>query len=51
MRNLEADPAGRRCHIALEPLDDGTALLGYCAYSGLAHTRLVKVPVDWFYGK
>ena len=51
VRNLEDDPAGWYCYIALQPLDDGTALLGYCAYSGLAHTRLVKVPVDWFYGK
>ena len=51
VRNLEDDPAGWFCYIALQPLDDGTALLGYCAYKGLAHSRLVKVPIDWFYGK
>ena len=49
VRNLEDDPAGWFCYIALQPLDDGTALLGYCAYKGLAHSRLVKVPIDWFY--
>ncbi len=26
----------------------GTVLLGYCAYDMLAHTRLVKVPLEWF---
>lgn len=26
-------------------------LLGYCAYNSLAHSRLVKVPPNWFYGK
>ena len=52
VRNLEDDPAGWYCYIALQPLDDDTALLGYIAYSMLApHTRLVKVPLDWFYGK
>ena len=51
MRVLEDDPAGHFCYIAVYPLDDGTVLLGYCAYRGLRHTRLVKVPTDWFYGK
>ena len=51
MRVLEDDPAGHFCYIAACPLDDGTVLLGYCAYRGLGHTRLVKVPTDWFYGK
>ena len=50
-RLIENDPSGWFCYIALQPLDDGTVLLGYCAYSGLAHTRLVKVPLNWFYGK
>jgi len=50
VRNLEDDPAGWFCYIAVQPLDDGTVLLGYCAYKGLAHSRLVKVPIDWFYG-
>ena len=50
-RTIEDDPNGHFCYIAIQPLDDGTVLLGYCAYSGLEHTRLVKMPVDWFYGK
>ena len=50
-RPIEDDPAGHFCYIAIEPLDDGTVLLGYCAYEHLGHTRLVKMPVDWFYGK
>ena len=49
VKNIEDDPSGWFCYIALQPLDDGTALLGYCAYKGLAHSRLVKVPIDWFY--
>jgi Neuraminidase (sialidase) len=48
---IEDDPEGWFCYIAIQPLDDGTVLLGYCAYSDLGHTRLVKVPVEWFYGK
>ena len=48
---IESDPDGWFCYIAIQPLDDETVLLGYCAYSGLAHTRLVKVPLKWFYGK
>ena len=51
MRVLEDDPAGHFCYIAIHPLDDGTVLLGYCAYRGLGHTRLVKVPTDWLYGR
>ena len=46
---LENDPDGWFCYIAVEPLDDGTVLFGYCAYKGLAHSRLIKVPIDWFY--
>ncbi len=49
MRLIEDDPDGWFCYTALEPLDDGTVLLGYCAYKGLAHSRLVKIPIDWFY--
>ena len=37
------------CYTAIQPLDDGTVLLGYCAYDLLAHSRLVKVPLNWFY--
>ena len=51
VKDLENDPTGWFCYIALQPLDDGTALLGYCAYKGLAQSRLVKVPIDWFYAK
>ena len=42
---------GHFCYIAIHPADDGTVLLGYCAYDNLRHARLVKVPVDWFYKK
>ena len=45
---IEDDPKG---HFAIQPLDDGTVLLGYSAYSGLSHARLVKIPVAWFYSK
>ena len=45
---IESDPAGWFCYIAIQPLDDGTVLLGYCA-RGLNLLRLVKVPVEWFY--
>ena len=50
-KNVEDDPEGHFCYIAMQTLDDGTVLLGYCAYSGLAHSRVVKIPVDWFYSK
>lgn len=50
-RLLEDDPNGWFCYTALQPLDDGTVLLGYCAYGGLAHSRIAKVPVKWFYGE
>ena len=46
---IESDPDGWFCYIAMQPLDDGTVLLGYCAYRNLAHTRIVKVPTAWFY--
>ena len=45
---VESDPDGWFCYIAVEPLDDGTVLLGYCAYKNLAHSRIIKVPVLWF---
>ena len=47
---IESDPKGHFCYIAIQPLDDETVLLGYCAYRGLGHTRLVKVPLKWLYG-
>ena len=46
---LESDPDGWFCYIAILPLDDGTVLMGYCAYNWLSHSRLVKVPTKWFY--
>ncbi len=46
---LEDDENGWFCYTAMEPLDDGTVLLGYCAYDMLAHSRVVKVPLAWFY--
>ena len=49
VRNLEDDPNGWFCYFAVEPLDDGTVLLGYCAYEMLKHSRIVKVPLEWFY--
>ena len=49
VKMIESDPDGWFCYIAVEPLDDGTVLLGYCAYQNLAHSRVVKVPVSWFY--
>ena len=51
VRNLEDSPVGWYCYIALQPLDDGTVLFGYCAYKNLAHSRLVKVPLDWLYDR
>ena len=50
-KTIEGDPKGHFCYIAIHPAGDGTVLLGYCAYDNLRHARLVKVPVDWFYGK
>ena len=46
---IEDDPNGWFCYTAIQPLDDGTVLLGYCAYDMLAHSRLVKVPLEWLY--
>ena len=48
-KTIESDPDGWFCYIAMEPLDDGTVLLGYCAYENLAHSRIVKIPISWFY--
>lgn len=51
VKMVEDDPEGWFCYVAIQPVGDGTVLLGYCAYSNLAHARLVKVPLKWFYGK
>jgi len=45
---LEGNPKGRYCYIAIHPVDD-VVLLGYCAMSGLAHSRITRVPVSWLY--
>lgn len=50
-RLLEDDPDGWFCYTAIHPLDDGTVLLAYGAYGMLTHSRVVKVPMDWLYGK
>ena len=47
---LEDDPNGWFCYTAIHIVNDGTVLLAYCAYENLAHSRIVKVPLDWFYG-
>jgi hypothetical protein len=45
---LEGNPRGHYCYIAIHPVDDAV-LLGYCAMSGLAHSRVTRVPVAWLY--
>jgi sialidase-1 len=45
---LEGNPLGWYCYIAIHPMDDAV-LLGYCAISGLAHSRITRVPVSWLY--
>lgn len=45
---LEGNPQGWYCYIAVHPMDDAV-LLGYCAMSGLAHSRITRVPVSWLY--
>lgn len=45
---LEGNPQGWYCYIAIHPMDDAV-LLGYCAMSGLAHSRITRVPVAWLY--
>jgi len=45
---LEGNPQGWYCYIAIHAADDAV-LLGYCAMSGLAHSRITRVPVSWLY--
>jgi sialidase-1 len=45
---LEGNPKGHYCYIAIHPVQDAV-LLGYCAMSGLAHSRVTRVPAPWFY--
>ena len=48
IRALEGNPKGWYCYIAIQPVEDAV-LLGYCAMSGLAHSRVTRVPVPWLY--
>ncbi len=43
---LEGNPQGHYCYIAIHSVDDAV-LLGYCAMSGLAHSRITRVPLAW----
>ena len=45
---LEGNLQGWFCYIAIHPVDDAV-LLGYCALSNLAHSRITRVPIDWLY--
>jgi len=45
---LEGNPKGWYCYIAVCPVGD-SVLLGYCAMSNLAHSRITRVPVSWLY--
>lgn len=48
IRVLEGNPKGWYCYTAIHALDDAV-LLGYCAMSNLAHSRITRVPVQWLY--
>ncbi len=48
VKALEGNPQGWYCYIAIHPGEDAV-LLGYCAMSGLAHSRITRVPVSWLY--
>jgi predicted neuraminidase len=48
IKALEGNPQGWYCYIAIHPIDDAV-LLGYCAMSGLAHSRITRVPTSWLY--
>jgi len=47
-RVLEGNSYGHYCYIAIHPVDDAV-LLGYCAMSNLAHSRITRVPLAWLY--
>lgn len=49
VKALEGNPQGWYCYIAVYPVGD-SVLLGYCAMSNLAHSRITRVPVSWLYG-
>ncbi len=53
LKNLEDDPDGWYCYTAIEFVGDHL-LLGYCAGnrakgSGLARTRITRLPIRWLY--
>lgn len=48
VKTLEGNPNGWYCYIAVHFVGNDV-LLGYCAMSGLAHSRVTKVPVSWLY--
>lgn len=54
VRLLENEPDGWYCYTALEFVGDA-ALVGHCAgnpaVGRLSRTQVLRVPVDWFYGK
>ncbi len=54
VKNLETDPDGWYCYTALEFLKDHV-LLAYCAgdrkTGGLNRTRILRMPISWFYRK
>ncbi len=43
---LEGNPKGWYCYSAICPAGDAV-LLAYCAMSGLAHSRITRVPIAW----
>jgi len=45
---LEGNAQGWYCYIAIHPMDEAV-LLGYCAMSNLAHSRVTRVPISWLY--
>ena len=48
VKALEGNPLGWYCYTAVHPVGDAV-LLGYCAMSNLAHSRITRVPVSWLY--
>lgn len=54
VKNLEADPDGWYCYIAMYFLGSGDVLLGYCAGNrpqgtGLSVTHVTKLSQKWLY--
>lgn len=54
IKNIEEDPDGWYCYIAIHFVDENNVLLGYCAGNrpagtGLSVTHVTHVPADWLY--